>query len=829
MRLGILRIVPSLTVVAFAAILFAPELFGGRVAVTANMARWRPWSESAAPEERAAPSHNPDSATSYYPRRAVLHAAWREETIPLWNPYTFCGAPFLADVQAGVLYPPNWFLLPFGPKAQMGYFLFLHVAWGGLGVRSLLRRFGASSSVAALCGVAFVANGYFAKHFGQPPFLATASWIPWVIALGLDVLRRPGLGRAALLGLAGGFLLLAGQPQIALHGAYAAGIVLAGVCLADPAARARTVPRIGTLGVAGALAALLAAAQLIPTIELASRSARAALPYATVISGSFHPVDAVRFLVPEFFGTPLTLDEWGHGFSRGDGFYLRHSINSIFAGTPIFLLAMWGMFSPRTRRAALPFTLLFAVSVLVAFGSPLARLAYEVLPGFRFSRIDRVGFLVILAQAGLAGLAAGDLARRGGRGRRIYGASIGLAAVGGMLVVSSLGDSLPERLGADPGRLPPGGLPPESVAHVLERTRTAALFAGGTAIALLLPASRVVSWIPLALAAVQLFLFAAPYRGDRPPGAVFADSPAIERLADLLDEDRAHGGGRFIRFGRDLPVRPYPLSSALPPSTNVPYRLRDVQGYNALTDRRLGEMLEIALGEDVFSHGIWSGRRIVAPTRAESMEHPLLDALAVRAAVGGVPFTAEGWRPVSSSGFGIWRNLEALPRVRLVDRGRGISPEKMKEILATGAFDPAREAIWVGYGEVRGRSDDKAEAFAGSVEVLSDTWNDLVIRTNAPGERTLVIADSFSRGWSARVDREPAEILPVYGLIRGVVLPPGPHDVELRYRPSSFRRGVALSLLGLLLTGAALAIPGRDRGRKKDAEPGTLSGPGRSP
>ncbi|SVD87653.1 uncharacterized protein METZ01_LOCUS440507, partial [marine metagenome] len=33
--------------------------------------------------------------------------------IPLWNPYIFMGSPFLANPQAGVLYPPNWLLTPF--------------------------------------------------------------------------------------------------------------------------------------------------------------------------------------------------------------------------------------------------------------------------------------------------------------------------------------------------------------------------------------------------------------------------------------------------------------------------------------------------------------------------------------------------------------------------------------------------------------------------------------------------------------------------------------------------------------------------------------------
>lgn len=836
---------PPLGILLLAALFFAPELFQGRIAATANMAHWLPWAADADSLARAAPSHNPDCNLSYYPRRAVLHQAWREGTIPLWNPYSFCGTPFLADVQAGVLYPVNWVLLPFDPGTQLGLFLFLQTTWGGLGLYLLLRRLRLGKGIAFAAGCAFALNGFFVKHFGQPTFLATASWTPWILWLGLELLRRPDLRRAGFLGLALALLLLAGQPQIALQGGYALVLVLLVAAWSERSATDTRALRPGrvlaSLCVAGVLAALLAGAQLLPTAELAARSARALLPFSTVLSGTFHPVEVTRFVCPELFGTPLTVDEWGWFFPRGDGFYLRNQLNSIFAGTPIFLLALYGMVAASTRRRAAPFTALFIASVLLAFGSPLARLAYEVLPGFKFARIDRVGNLVVLSQLVPAAMAASDLAQRGGRGRRAFGVIVLAAAAGVFFAIPALAPKLPGLLGADTSRLPAGVLDAARAAHVVARVRTATLFAAGAGIAFLLPASRLAAALPLALAIVQLFLFAAPYRGDRPPDQVFRETAGIVRLREILDEGD-EGGGRFLRLGRQEDrTRAYPLSNVLPPSTNVPFRLRDLQGYNALADRRLGEALESALGEHLFSHGIWSGRRIVAPERPSSLEHPLLDILSVRAVVSGAPLApigAAGWISTPTPGFALARNTQALPRVRLALPWREMSEEDMAALRNAGHLITLEEEVpWTPPAGARARrprprssaaaAEEPGQALAtvppnpetaqggttaGGVRGVVESWNEIVVRAETPVEAILVVADSYDPGWKATIDGEPAEILPAYGLIRGVALPPGSHEVRMVYRPGSLQRGVVLSLLGLVLTGAALVARRRDSG-----------------
>ena len=786
------RAAPGLVLLAVGVFFFAPEILGGRIAATANMAHWWPWRETATAEQLAAPSHNPDCNLSYYPRRAMMRAAWQDGEVPFWNPYSFCGTPFFSDVQSGVFYPPNWLLLPMDPGRQLGWFLFLHAVWGGIGVYALARRASVPVPVAVAAGAAFLLNGYFAKHFGQPTFLASASWLPWVLHGALTVLDRPGLASMGRLGLIGAMSFLAGQPQTAIHGVYAALVVVATTRLVRRPAPSPLPRALLALAGAGVLAGLLVSVQLLPTADLVSRSARAVLPYGSVISGAFHPVDAVRFLVPEFFGTPLTGDEWSPLFPRGDGFYVRNQLNSVFAGTPVFLLALWGMVGPRTRRIAAPFTALFAIAVLLAFGSPLARLAYEFLPGFRFSRIDRAGTLVVLAQMIPAALGAADLARASSRTRRALGAAFVGIAILGVVSVRLAGSSLP----LDASRL----------VLVVERTQTAMLFAGLAGVAIIALGRRA-PWLPLAVGAVQLFLFAGPYRGDRSPDEVFAPHPSLETLASSLAGES--GGGRLVRFGRD-PARAYSLSGVLPPSTNAPYRLRDLQGYNALADRRLGEALEIAWDEPVFSHGIWKGRRIVAPEHPSSLEHPLVDGLSVGVALAAAPVDG-AWPARRLAGFTVLTNPGALPRIRLEPAGSGITETEMERRLRERDLRPGEDAIWVGVGSAGGEGETGSD----ELEILADGWNEIVVRTTTSKERVLVVADSHAPGWRATVDGSTTDVLPVYGLVRGVVVPPGRHTVRLSYRPPRFGSGLALTLLGLALTGLSLSLPGR-------LEPGNL-------
>src|SRR5690606_30205998 len=143
--------------------------------------------------------------------------------LPLWNPYTYAGHPFLADIQAAVFYPVSNVLLlltfPWSSAADRLYWLqveaALHLALGGFFTFLLVRELTGRPEAAFLAGAAFAFSGYLT---GYPPLqlavLRTAVWLPLVLWLVWRAFARPGrLGRWAGASTAFACAFLAGHPQ----------------------------------------------------------------------------------------------------------------------------------------------------------------------------------------------------------------------------------------------------------------------------------------------------------------------------------------------------------------------------------------------------------------------------------------------------------------------------------------------------------------------------------------------------------------------------------------------------------------------------------------
>src|SRR5438046_4395764 len=96
---------------------------------------------------------------------------WRGE-VPLWNPLSNCGLPFLAQWNTLVLYPGSLFYLLFPLSWSLGVFCLAHQWFGGVGMYFLARRWTNSRFAASVAGMAFAFNGLTLTSLIWPAIIA---------------------------------------------------------------------------------------------------------------------------------------------------------------------------------------------------------------------------------------------------------------------------------------------------------------------------------------------------------------------------------------------------------------------------------------------------------------------------------------------------------------------------------------------------------------------------------------------------------------------------------------------------------------------------------
>ena len=89
-----------------------------------------------------------------------------------------------------------------------------------------------------------------------------------------------------------------------------------------------------------------------------------------------------------------------------------------------------------------------------------------------------------------------------------------------------------------------------------------------------------------------------------------------------------------------------------------------------------------------------------------------------------------------------------------------------------------------------------------SVEIQTYWHADVRIRTNSATPAVLVLSDSWHPNWRARIDGAETTVGLVNMAFRGVVIPPGSHHIEFRYRPKTLTFGLWISTLTFMTLGA---------------------------
>lgn len=322
----------------------------------------------------------------YYPWFHHARSVFQAGSFPVWTDAVQCGAPFLANPQNMLWYPPA-LILWFSPSLGWGVvvFLTLHIWWGGWGMARFLSLWRCPPGAAVFGGIAYGLSTFMTTRMEFPPILASASWLPWLLVYFHHIGRSPKnyWKTIALGGICAGFQFLAGNPQNAMiswliGGGYALALFP---------------KKSGRFALAGLLGFALAACQFFPFLELLPLSVR---------GGGLEPQVTMRWaLTWNGIGQLFSPDMFGH--PQDGTFYLQDAWwpTSGFIGIGALFCAGWGLlelFNPRNTRLAGWAAATMGVSLLLALGprTPILPFIQTVLPVdfFRYPGVLLLGWVV---------------------------------------------------------------------------------------------------------------------------------------------------------------------------------------------------------------------------------------------------------------------------------------------------------------------------------------------------------------------------------------------------------------------------------------------------
>jgi hypothetical protein len=150
-----------------------------------------------------------------------------------------------------------------------------------------------------------------------------------------------------------------------------------------------------------------------------------------------------------------------------------------------------------------------------------------------------------------------------------------------------------------------------------------------------------------------------------------------------------------------------------------------------------------------------------------------------------------------SDDVAIFGNNDVLPRIFLTYGARAVPDDtEALSILRSGEFDPRHEVLLA--AEQVGATQTPTEG-AERVQLTSYDSQRVVASVLAPADGYLVLTDAWYPGWQVRVDGREAPLVRADLMFRAVHLTAGEHSVEFAYAPASFRTGLAISAVALLL------------------------------
>jgi hypothetical protein len=150
--------------------------------------------------------------------------------------------------------------------------------------------------------------------------------------------------------------------------------------------------------------------------------------------------------------------------------------------------------------------------------------------------------------------------------------------------------------------------------------------------------------------------------------------------------------------------------------------------------------------------------------------------------------------------------MNAMPRVMIRHSADFVGDDKQALALLKSGYDVKSRVILSPPRFGRSENGDLPRQDGSSAAVVDYGINHKAFRVKMESEGYLVVNDVHYPGWMVRVDGEEKELLTANYLFQAVHLPMGNHQVVFEFRPLSFRAGLFISAVTLILLLAWSAV-----------------------
>ncbi len=757
---------------------------------------------------------------------------------PEWNPLLFAGMPTFGSLayRWGV-YPltivMNWLQnsLGFPPLTWM----LLHLLFGGAGMVWLLGRWqlpASSRLLAAAMWLLFPRIVAWGVH-GHGTKLVAAMYLPWLVGLAFDALDDRGRKVAGWAALLLGLQVLRGHPQITYYSLLTLGLILlSGWVVALIRRRETYWPVSGTLwGVAAVVVAMMiGAVSWLPIHDYAEWSVRgvseaggASYEYATGWSLSLRELGT--FVFPSSAGFGLATYQGAMPFTDYPNTF----------GFVALALACAAFWDRRRRSVVITFGALFFLSVLISFGDQfpvLYRPLFNWLPYFNKFRIpSMILVLSALAVAVTSGFGLRQLtdpqcfpASR----LRLFGLVCGGASLLTVVAALGLGESwLANQLtamAAASGRPAPALVLLEQAWDLHRADLWRLAFVAAVASVGLVVASRSVWWRTRGLGYLMLALLVFELMGvdirithpEQSLHRVARDASGRGQLVSAPQMVRSRPAGGTVKASpghRQLAAalgheRVWPLGRDSASNDGMIAGVRSLGGYQAAKLAAFETLRGMLFDPEQPAARLasWlSAAKISVDRPLPAGAIPLLGRL-------GAELDSS---PVVWGDLIVYSNRSALPRARLIHNWRRNDDDDLGTFLARIQSGDIAPALVATLDQAPEPMPQPSIGQQQPVAYISDDLDRVVLMARPSSPAILVLADMWQPGWDVQVDNQPATLLRVDHVLRGVALGSGEHEVCFTYKDPSLRRSLVVTMVGVLLT-LVLLVMGARKGPMKD-------------